>query len=157
MCRGRWRSDAVPGTQNAAVSSGGLLYVAGGGEHSGAVAVDAATGRTRWQAPVPDPNGTLKASPAVAGGAVSLTVDGKLVNLEAATGKPRWTAVINNSNDGGVPLSGAAEGHDLPVELWRVVVLTAAITTTRHNSTVGTVVVGLAGEPAQTNSRGRTT
>lgn len=113
----RWTSDAVPEAQNAAVSSGGLLYVSGHGEHSGAVAVDAATGGTRWQAPVPDPHGTLKASPAVADGAVSVTVDGKLVNLDAATGRPRWTAVINNSNDSGVPLSGAAAANGLVVVL----------------------------------------
>lgn len=113
----RWTSDAVPEAQNAAVSSGGLLYVSGHGEHSVAVAVDAATGGTRWQAPVPDPHGTIKASPAVADGAVSVTVDGKLVNLDAATGRPRWTAVINNSNDSGVPLSGAAAANGLVVVL----------------------------------------
>ncbi|WP_433150606.1 PQQ-binding-like beta-propeller repeat protein [Actinomadura nitritigenes] len=113
----RWTNGAVPDAQNAAVSSGGLLYVSGHGEHPGVLAVDAATGGTRWQAPIPDPNGTLDASPAVAGGAVSVTVKGKLVNLDAATGRPRWTALIRNSNNGAVPLSGAAAANGLVVVL----------------------------------------
>jgi outer membrane protein assembly factor BamB len=69
---------------------GDTVYAAARG---GAVrALDAATGRERWQA---NTDLELSAGPGIGGGLVVVgTSDGDLVALDAATGKPRWKARI---------------------------------------------------------------
>jgi outer membrane protein assembly factor BamB len=80
----RWQANSgVAGTLPAALAEG-LVVVAG----AGAAALDAATGRTLWSAPLPP----LAAPPVVAGGQVLLGgEDGTLHALDARSGAPLWT------------------------------------------------------------------
>jgi outer membrane protein assembly factor BamB len=56
-------------------------------------AIDAASGRTRWQT---DTRLELSAGPGVGGGLVVVgTNGGRLVALDAATGQQRWTAQMS--------------------------------------------------------------
>ncbi|RFU42262.1 hypothetical protein DZF91_07555 [Actinomadura logoneensis] len=108
-----WTNQDTPQGPNAAVLSGGVLYVAGHGDNAGVLAIDPGTGKTRWRAPVPAPQPVINASPAVADGVVSVTGEGLLFTLDAATGKQRWTARITDSVDTRVPLSGPAAADRL--------------------------------------------
>ena len=67
-----------------AALSGGVVYVGG----SRLMALDAGTGKSKWEVPL---NPAESAGPAVAGGAVYVAcLDGKLRVLDAATGREKW-------------------------------------------------------------------
>jgi outer membrane protein assembly factor BamB len=71
--------------------AGGLLFVAGnpGGAAGLLTALDGATGRVAWSAPLKFPYGGPK-GPAVSNGVVVVLVNTEILAFDAVTGAPRW-------------------------------------------------------------------
>ena len=75
------------------VIANGMVFVAatdlGDGKGGGIVALDLATGATRWRFAAPQP---VRGSPAVTGGVVAFgQLDGTIIALDAQTGERRWS------------------------------------------------------------------
>jgi outer membrane protein assembly factor BamB len=91
------------------VIAGGIVYVAvsdlGDGAAGGVVAIELATGRTRWRVPTPR---TIRGGLAVTDGTViAPQIDGVVLGLDATTGAERWRHELSA---GLAPQAGAMFG-----------------------------------------------
>jgi outer membrane protein assembly factor BamB len=83
-----WSSKSRHRVGSSAILSGGVIYYPGG---KNLVAIDAATGKTKWKSELPA--GWHVSTPLADGGKVyAATARGTLVAVDAATGTPDWEA-----------------------------------------------------------------
>ncbi len=136
----RWAATVGGHVLAAPAIAGGLVFVTAtdlaDGRTGGVVAVDLATGATRWRVATPSP---VRGSPAVAGDTVAIgQLDGTVLGLDVTTGAIRWryelgaglppeaaTLFAAPTADAGDFLVGtqrhlAALGSDVGSALWRV-------------------------------------